>query len=143
MKQNILVLLMRLALGWLFFYAGLTKILDPQWSAGGYLKSAKTLAGFYQWLANPALLPLVNFINEWGLTLLGAALILGLSIKWASYILAGFMLLYYLPALNFPIVGEHSFLVDEHIIYILALLLLAKLSNKSDWSITKLWAKKK
>ena len=36
------------------------------------------------------------------------------------------MALYYLPILNFPYVGDHSFLVDEHVIYALALWLLIK-----------------
>ncbi|HCM36717.1 MAG TPA: hypothetical protein DIS53_02220, partial [Candidatus Wildermuthbacteria bacterium] len=104
---------------------GITKVLNPAWSAGGYLQNAKTFSGFYQWLATPEMLPITNFLNEWGLTLLGAALLLGVFVRWAGILGALMMVLYYLPILEFPNVGEHSYIVDEHIIYALALLLLA------------------
>lgn len=108
--------LSRVVLGWLMFYAGITKILDPKWSAAGYLQNAKTLPEFYSWLASPSVLPVVNFINEWGLTLLGISLILGIGVRLSASLGVILMLLYYLPASNFPFV-EHGFLVDEHIIY--------------------------
>ncbi len=107
---------LRLVTGWLMFYAGITKILDPNWSAAGYLKSAKTFAGFYQWLADGSLLGIVNFVNEWGLTLLGVSLILGIGVRLSSIFGAILMLLYYFPVASFPFV-EHGFVVDDHIIY--------------------------
>ena len=64
--QKIILFLLRVGTGWLMFYAGITKILNPAWSAAGYLKGAKTFVGFYNWLAQPDILPVVNFINEWG-----------------------------------------------------------------------------
>lgn len=112
-------------MGWLMFYAGITKVLNPSWSAVGYLKGAKTFAGFYNWLLTPNVLPVVNFINEWGLTLLGVSLILGIFVRLSSVLGAVLMILYYLPILDFPYVGEHSYLVDEHIIYALVLLYFA------------------
>jgi len=60
----------RVVLGWLMFYAGLTKVLAPGWNAAGFLNGAKTFSGFYAWLATPGLLGIVNFLNAWGLTLL-------------------------------------------------------------------------
>jgi thiosulfate dehydrogenase [quinone] large subunit len=115
---------LRLVTGWLMFYAGITKILDPTWSAAGYLKNAQTFAGFYQWLTQPSLLPLVNFVNEWGLTLLGISLILGIGVRLSSTLGAILMLLYYFPAVNFPFV-PHGFIVEEHIIYAAVLAFLA------------------
>lgn len=118
---------LRVALGWLFFYAGITKVLNPAWSAAGYLNGAKTFAGFYHFLAGPGVLPVTNFLNEWGLTLIGAALILGIAVRLAGTLGAAMMLLYYLPILDFPYPNAHAFLVDEHIVYAAALLLLAAL----------------
>lgn len=46
--EPISLLLLRATLGWLFFYAGLTKVLNPAWSAAGYLNGAKTLPDFYR-----------------------------------------------------------------------------------------------
>lgn len=118
------VWLLRVSLGWLFFYAGITKVLNPKWTAEGYLLSAKSLNGFYNWLAGPANIGWVNFLNEWGLTILGVCLILGLGVRWVAATSVVLMVLYYLPILHFPYVGELSFLVDQHVIYILVLLLL-------------------
>ena len=133
--QKISLFLLRIALGWLMFYAGITKVIDPAWSAGGYLKGAKTFVGFYQWLASPGILPLVNFVNEWGLTLLGLSLILGIFVRLSSILGAVLMLLYYLPILDFPYPNPHSYLVDEHIVYVFVLLLFAGLRAGRVWGL--------
>lgn len=122
--QKLSLLILRLSVGFLMLYAGITKVMDPSWSAAGYLKGAKALSPFYNFLLNPSVLPVINFINEWGLTLLGISLILGIFVKLSSLLGIALMILYYLPILNFPYVGEHSYLVDEHIIYSASLLLL-------------------
>lgn len=121
------LLLLRLSLGSLFFYAGITKILDAAWSAAGYLNSAKTFAPFYRWLASPEILPLTNFLNEWGLTLIGLSLILGVFVRISGIAGAVMMLLYYFPVLNGFYPNPHSFIVDEHIVYAAAFLTLAAL----------------
>ena len=145
--QKISLFFLRVTLGWMFFWAGITKVLDPAWSAAGYLKGAKTLTWFYEWLASPSVLPIVNFMNEWGLTLLGISLILGIGVRLSSILGTLLMLLYYLVILDFPHPNTHSFLVDEHIIYIFALLLLAATKAGRIWGLeylfplkmTKLW----
>ena len=123
--QKISLFLLRLSMGWLMFYACITKVLNPSWSAAVYLANAKTFTGFYQWLLQPNILPVINFVNEWGLTLLGVSLILGVFVRLSSVLGALLMLLYYLPILDFPYPNPHSYLVDEHIIYILVLLYFA------------------
>ena len=129
------VFLSRGALGVLFFYAGITKVLSPGWSAAGYLNSAKTFPGLFHWFASAGNLGWINFVNEWGLTLVGLALITGLLVRWAS--LGGILLmaLYYLPILQFPYVGEHSFLVDEHIIFITVFLILIASNAGTFWGL--------
>ena len=126
-RDRIVLFLLRIAMGWLLFYAGITKVLDPAWSAAGYLRGAKTFTGFYQWLAVPANIGWVNFLNEWGLTLIGASLILGIGVRLSGVLGAAIMALYYFPVLQFPRIPPHSYLVDEHVVYALALLLLAAL----------------
>ena len=100
-------------MGILFFWAGYTKLINPDWSAAGYIAGSKTFTGFYTWLLQPNILPTVNFLNEWGLTLIGAALILGIFVRIASFFGIITMTLYYLPI--YP--PAHG-LVDEHIIYV-------------------------
>lgn len=134
-QQKIYTVFLRISLGILFFYAGITKVIDPSWSAEGYLRSAKTFSEFYLFLASPGILPITNFLNAWGLTLLGTALLIGVFVRLSSWLGALLMLLYYFPVLNFPFVGEHGFLVDEHIVYIFALLLLGSLKAGRYWGL--------
>ena len=109
-------------MGWVMLYAGLTKVLDPNWSAAGYLGNAKTFEGFFNWFLKPEILPVTNFMNEWGLTFLGVSLILGACVKYSGMLGALLMLLYYFPVLDFPKIGANSYIIDDHIIYALVLL---------------------
>lgn len=126
---------LRIALGWLYFYAGITKIINPSWSAKGYILSANTMAGFYESLTQPGILSFVNFLNEWGLTLLGISLILGLFVRISSLCGVLLMILYYIPILNFPYVGEHSYLIDEHIIFSLVLIFFFVIRAGRTWGL--------
>ena len=122
--QKFFLFVSRITVGWMFFYAGITKVLDPQWSAEGYLKGAKAFTWFFQIILDPSVLPIVNFMNKWGLTLLGISLILGLFVRFSSLLGVLLMALYYL-ALGFPYPNPHSYIVDEHIIYISILFFFA------------------
>ena len=129
---------LRVAMGFLMFYAGVTKVIDPTWTAAGYLNNAQTFSGFYQWLASPQLLPLINQINQWGLTFIGLFLIFGFFTRtaaWAGLIL---MILYYFPVLNFPYAGDHSYIVDDHIIYVLVFYVLIVFRAGNRWGIDAL-----
>ena len=132
--QKIALFLLRIAMGWMMFYAGITKVLDPKWSAAGYLKGAKMFSGFYNWLLQPNILPTTNFINEWGLTLLGVSLILGIGVRLSSMLGALLMLLYYFP-LGFPYPNPHSYIVDEHVIYACILLYFAAIRAGRTWGL--------
>ena len=135
--QKISLFLLRVSLGWLMLYSGINALTTPGWSAAGYLKGAKTFAGFYQWLLQPNILPVINFVNEWALTLLGISLILGVFIRFSAPLGTVLMLLYYFPILQFPYPNTHDFIVDEHIIYALALLVLASLRAGDVWGLGK------
>lgn len=139
--QKTSLFLLRISLGWFFFYAGITKVLDPLWSAEKYLQGAKTFSGFYNLLLSPSILPTVNVMNEWGLTLLGVSLILGIGVRLSSTLGALLMLLYYFVILDFPYLGSSSFLVDQHIIYIFILLLFANLRAGRVWGLENWCAK--
>jgi thiosulfate dehydrogenase [quinone] large subunit len=132
--ENVSLFLLRVGVGWLMFYAGITKVLNPVWSAEGYLRSAKTFPGFYQWLAGPGILPVINFVNEWGLTMLGVSLILGIAVRLSSVLGAVLMILYWFPVLQFPYV-EHGFLVDDHVVYALVLLYFAAVRAGRVWGL--------
>src|SRR3972149_2745546 len=133
--QKFSLFLLRVATGWFFFYAGITKVLNPNWSAAGYMKGAKTCVWFYQWLLQPNILPVINFVNEWGLTLLGISLILGIFVRLSSVLGAILMLLYYFPVLQFPYPNPNSYVVDEHIVYALVLVFFASLRVGRIWGL--------
>lgn len=118
------LLALRIGMGWFFFYAGLSKIINPSWTAAGYLNNASTFPGLFEWLASPANIGWVSFINEWGLLLIGVGLLLGLFVRFASWAGVLLMILYWLPVLDFPFVA-HGILIDNHVIYALALIVLA------------------
>lgn len=136
--QKLVLFLMRLGIGTVFFYAGITKVLNSDWSAAGYLGGAKTFSGFYTWLASSGNIGWVNMLNEWGLTLIGAAMIVGFMVKYAAPLGALMMLLYYFPGLDFPKVGTNAFLVDEHIMYILVFGVAKLFDTGKYWGLDKL-----
>ena len=138
-RPRFLSFLLRFSMGWVFFYAGITKILDSSWSSKGFLENAESFQTLFSWLANPHNLIWVDFINKWGVAALGIALMLGVFTNTAASLGILAMLLYYLPGLNFPFVGQHSLLIDEHIIYILVLLIIIRLRAGKDYSITGLF----
>lgn len=122
-SEKISLFLLRISLGWLFFYSGITKILTPNWSSIKYLSGAKTFAGFFEWMTQPNILPIINIMNEWGQLLLGISLILGIGVRLSTTLGGVLMVLYYI-ALPFPYPNPQSFIVDEHIIYALAMIYL-------------------
>ena len=108
MKKTIITLI-RAAVGWHFLYEGLIKLFADNWSAASYLNNTFSfLSGFYHWLAaSPARLAVVDFLNVWGLILIGLALFVGLFARWASLAGAFLLLLYYFayPPFGFSLLG--------------------------------------
>ena len=118
--------LLRFLLGWFMFFAGIEKVLNPAWTAGSFLLNAKTFPAFYAWFASPANSWWVDPVNAWGITLIGVALLLGIGVRPAAWAGAALMLLYYFPQNVFPTV-PHGYIVEEHIIYAAAFVLVAVL----------------
>ncbi|MCE5206502.1 MAG: DoxX family membrane protein [Porphyromonadaceae bacterium] len=123
---------LRVFIGWYFLYEGLAKVFTPNWTAYGYLIDSKGIfAPFFVQLAeNPTMISVVNFINIWGLTLVGLSLISGLFNK-AGYIGAIlFLLMFYLshpPLLyaKYILPTEGSYLwIDKNLIMLVAIVVL-------------------
>lgn len=130
-QQTVLVLL-RLAIGWHFLYEGISKILNPNWSSIGYLLDSKGLFSgiFYNLAANPSAMEIVDFLNIWGLTLIGLGLMLGFLSRLATVSGILLLLFYYLshPALisvSYAIPSEGNYLwVNKTLIEMIALAVL-------------------
>lgn len=136
-QKDLFLFLLRVSLGWMIFYAGITKILNPEWTAAGYLNNAKTFPTLFQWFASPEMIGATNFFNEWGLTLIGVSLILGILVRSASFFGIILMLLYYFPVLTWPMIGAHSYIIDEHIIYALVFAYFIYAAPGKVWGLDK------
>ena len=106
--------------------------MNPFWSSAAFLLDAKWIfSGIAKWMvANPSILGLVDNLNMWGLTIIGACLILGLFARYASYLGMILILVYYLftPSfwwLEYSRPGEGSYLViNKNLIEACALFVL-------------------
>ncbi len=95
--MKVIVTILRVAIGWHFLYEGAIKLFAENWSAESFLNNTYGfLSGFYHWLAaSPGRMVMVDFLNIWGLILIGLALFIGLFSRWAAISGALLLLLYY------------------------------------------------
>ncbi len=129
----VFLVLLRMAIGWHFLYEGLAKLATPGWSAEGYLlNSTWILGGIFHWMATtPSILAIVNFLNVWGLILIGLGLMLGLFTRVAAIAGTALLLMYYFAYPPFihtfqPTGGQAIFMiVNLNLIEAFALLALA------------------
>ena len=131
--QQSILFIFRIAIGWHLLYEGITKLLMPDWSAAEYLSMSRWIfAPIFNWMASdPSVLVVVDFLNIWGLILIGLGLIFGFLTRIAT--IAGIVLLSLYYVSNPPFVGldygvpaeGHYLWVNKTLIEILALLVLA------------------
>lgn len=135
-SAKIPLILIRLGLGWVFFYAGWSKVVTyftpaKDWTAAGFLGNIEgPFSSLFSSLAGNAI---IDQLNAWGLLLIGVALILGILVRWVAFWGIVLMLFYWLA--GFP--PDHSFIVDDHIIYSLVLVLLAAIGAGRVWGLDK------
>lgn len=127
-----LLVLLRVAIGWHMLYEGFVKLLNPNWSALGYLMDSEGwFAGIFHSVAgNQGALQVADFLNVWGLILVGLGLILGLFTKLSSYGGIALLALYYLShppmistAYAIPAEGSYIF-VNKNLIELITLTVL-------------------
>lgn len=149
MKNNYFVAGLRISLGFIFLWAFLDKLFglgfattaEKSWLAGGsptsgFLGNAVTgpFAEIFHKLSG---LVVVDWLFMIGLLLIGVALILGIGMKIATY--TGSLLLFMMwLALLFP---ANNPVIDEHIIYILALFVLKSIEAGKSFGFGKAWSK--
>ncbi len=148
--QLTMLVILRVLIGWHFLYEGLVKLTNPYWSSAAYLSDSKWIfAGFFSSLTNNAtVLQIVDFLNIWGLILIGLALMLGFMATIASYAGAFLLLLYYIA--NPPFIGytysmpsEGSYLVvNKNLIELVALLVLALFPTSTRIGLDRLFFNK-
>ncbi len=146
--QSLFLVLLRIGIGWHFLYEGISKFLfSPNWSSYSFLSVSRWIfADFFHWIAqNPLALRIVDFMNIWGLMLIGIALFFGVFTKLASA--SGVLLLSLYYVANPPFIGmdygvpaEGQYLiVNKNLIELLALLVFLVMPSKMIPGIDRLW----
>ena len=109
---------LRVLIGWHFLYEGVSKLINPYWSSAAYLLDSKgPFLGLAETIvSNPTLLSISDYVNMWGLTLVGASLLLGLFSRYTALIGMGLVILFYLFAppllgLEYSRPGEGSYII--------------------------------
>ena len=113
---------LRIVMGWVLFQGGIVKVLDPEWTAAGFLQFAipegnPFTATFAALAGNPA----IDFLVMWGLTLTGLGLIFGALTRWNAFWGAVMMLMFWAASLYGGLTEflplEHGWVVDDHLLY--------------------------
>ncbi len=142
--------ILRIAIGWHFLNEGLLKLMDPEWSGADFLTNATgPFASLFQSIAmNPVLLGITDFLNQWGLVLIGLSLMLGLLSRWAC--LGGMFLLALYYFANPPLIGldgnsfaEGNYLiVNKNLIEFFALWVLFHISGSKVFGMDRIFGNK-
>ena len=90
----------RIVVGWHFLYEGVAKLFATNWSSAGFLRQSNwLLSDMFHWMAaNQTALKVVDFLNVWGLILIGLGLFSGLFTRIASAAGAILLALYYIAS---------------------------------------------
>lgn len=131
--ERFVLVALRILIGWHLLYEGFAKLLIPNWTSASFLKESQwILKGFSGWIiSNPVVLNTVDFLNTWGLIIIGLGLILGLFTRIAAISGATLLLVYYLNnppliGLEYSVPAEGSYLVvSKTLIESMALVVLA------------------
>ena len=140
---------LRIGMGWLLlwpfldklFGLGFTTASEDAWIAGGsptfgYLKFATSgpFAPLFQSLAGN---PVVDWLFMLGLLFVGLALLLGIGLNIAGY--SGAMMMLFLWLSRLP--PENNPVLDEHIVYMIVLIGLARVKAGQWFGLGKWWSR--
>ncbi|MBK9390714.1 MAG: DoxX family protein [Bacteroidetes bacterium] len=138
-----LLTILRIVIGWHFLYEGIAKVFNPNWSSALYLMESKWfLSGFFHWLiSNNTTLQIVDFLNIWGLLIIGLFLFIGFLPRAASIGGALLLLLYYIA--NPPFVystvptQSHFYIINYNLIEAFVLIVIASLNGEQLFGIQR------
>lgn len=123
---------LRVLVGWHFLYEGLVKVMQPDWTSASYLSSSQwLLSDTFHWIAStPSVLRVVDVMNECGLILIGAGLMLGCFSRIAAASGALMLALYYIAhppfiasQVGMPVEGSYL-IINKTLVEMLALVAL-------------------
>ena len=135
------VAFLRVLIGWHFLYEGVTKLFNPDWTAMGYLASAK---GPFSWLfsamANESIIGVIDVLNWLALIIVGMTLILGIYERLGATIAIVLLAMYYLAHPPFPgieqinVEGTYWF-VNKNLIELAACIVLLRFPTGAHFGL--------
>jgi len=142
---------LRMLVGWHFLYEGLAKITNPFWTSAGYLEESQGWFSvhFLSIATSPGTLTVVDYLNQWGLLLIGLALLLGALARPAAVAGVVLLLLYYsavppFPGLEYSIPTEGSYLiVNKTLVELAALLVIVAFPTSNQVGLDRLIFRKR
>ncbi len=141
--------IVRMAIGWHFLYEGISKIIAQNWSSAPYLSGSKWIFApvFNAMAENSTILAIVDFLNIWGLILIGLGLMVGMLSRLASAFGSIMLIFYFLayppiPGYTFGVPVEGSYLwVNKTLIEFLVLILFCFIPGSYHYGIDRLYAR--
>lgn len=141
LEKGLLVFL-RAAMGWTFFYAGVTQVIQAHFSIAGFVLHAKTAHFVLSWLGQPSIAAIVSPVIKWGHVLIGLSLLTGCLIRISSPVAIFLLTIYYFGHMNWPYVENHTnFIMDFHLVYDAVLIYLMQKRAGQIWGIDGLLKK--
>ena len=118
MTERRIVFVFRMLMAWTFLYAASHQVLNPKFSAAGFLRSTKTFHDLYINLATPALDPILTFLVSYGHLLIGLSLLVGLMVRVSAACGVLLLMMYWTAHMDWPYIeNNNNFIVDYHIVY--------------------------
>lgn len=139
--------IVRIVAGWHLLYEGIAKIADGSWSSAPFLSGSRwILAPVFNAMSESALITaVVDFLNIWGMILIGLALIIGIFIRFASAAGATMLLFYFaayppIPGYMISVPAEGSYLwINKTLIEFFVLLVFVFIRRDMQFSISRLY----
>ena len=115
--EQVLIFFFRLCMGWTFLWAGIHHFGDAKFVVG-FLSNLKTFHAVYTPFTNPAVVPALTFLVEYGHLLIGLSLVSGSLVRISAPFAIMLMLVYWTAHMDFPFIENvNNYLVDYHIVY--------------------------
>ncbi len=119
------ILSLRIVMAWVFLQSGVQKLLDPTWTAGGFLggiSETNPFTGLWTLMAGaPAVDPLVVY----GQIFIGLGLLFGAFFRFSALMGGLQMLLFWMASLEAGLLAglpvAHGYVISQHIVYALIL----------------------
>ena len=132
---SIILLILRIAIGWMLAYDGYQKFIDTTWSIAPSLSGATLFPDFFARIISEPALSLINHWLPLIMIVAGVMVILGLWMRFGIWILILILTIIYLGGLHFPMTANGGYIVDTYLLYILILLTLEIIEADQYWGL--------